>query len=137
MLAEVLEDGQITPEEAAALADLAALYEMGPDDIAATHRGFLLALAHQALDDGRVSQAERAELVAVAALLNLDEKLVRHVVDAADAARQTRLSQGLAPLPADWTLGEPLGSGTGSSSPAAMTPTVNGWSFPANGSAYE
>jgi DNA polymerase-3 subunit epsilon len=107
-LAEVLEDGQITTLEAAALADVAALYDLSPADIEQANRGFLLALAHGALDDGKVSQAERAELYSIAELLRLDRKLVVSVLDDAECARHARLSEGLKPLPEGWSHGEAL-----------------------------
>lgn len=108
LLAEVIEDGELTADEAAALDDLAQLYELGVDDRHAAARGFLLALAHVAADDGKISRAERDELYAVAELLRLDAKLVLAVLDHADAARDARLSEGLKALPPDWHLGEPL-----------------------------
>ena len=108
LLAEVLEDGVLTDDERAALVDVAALYALDGDAFAAAHRGFLLALAHLALDDGRVSRAEKAELTATAVLLDVPAKEVTAVLDAAEAARHERLSAGLRPLPADWSLGEPL-----------------------------
>jgi DNA polymerase-3 subunit epsilon len=112
LLAEVLEDGVLTDDERAALVDVAALYELDGDGdgdaVAAAHRGLLLALAHLALNDGRVSRAEKAELTATAALLDVPAKEVNAVLDAAEAARHERLSAGLRPLPTDWALGEPL-----------------------------
>jgi DNA polymerase III subunit epsilon len=107
-LAEVLEDGVLTAEEAAGLDDVAHAYGLSADDRAGAHRGLLLALCHLALDDGRVSRAERAELTAMAALLGLDGRLVTRTLDRAEAARHTRLGAGLRPLPPDWAHGEPL-----------------------------
>ncbi len=108
LLAEVLEDGVLTDDERAALVDVAVVYELGGDAVAAAHRGFLRALAHLALDDGRVSRAEKAELTATASLVDVPAKEVTAVLDAAEAARHERLSAGLRPLPVDWALGEPL-----------------------------
>jgi DNA polymerase-3 subunit epsilon len=108
LLATALEDGELSVTETAALAELATLYELSPDDVAAANRGFLLALAHEALQDGKVSRAEREELRAIAELLDLDPKLVLSVLDHAEAARNTRMSEGLRPLPADWSFGDPL-----------------------------
>ncbi|MEO6144022.1 MAG: hypothetical protein ABIP19_08605, partial [Dermatophilaceae bacterium] len=107
-LAEVLEDGLISTEETLALAEVATLYELSAVDIQQANRGFLLALAHQALDDGKVSQAERAELYVIAELLGLDKKVVLTVLDGAETARQTRLGEGLQPLPVGWSHGEAL-----------------------------
>lgn len=108
MLAEVLEDGEISTQEATALAEVALLYELSPADIEQANRGFLLALAHEALDDGKVSQAERAELYAIAELLGVAKKVVLTVVERAEAARHARLSEGLKPLPSGWQDGEAL-----------------------------
>jgi DNA polymerase III subunit epsilon len=91
-LAEVLEDGEISGEEATALAEVAALYELSPADVVQADRAFLLALAHGALDDGKVSQAERAELYEIAELLGLGKRLVLSVLDHAETARHARLS---------------------------------------------
>src|SRR4051794_7134842 len=108
LLSEVLEDGVLDDQERAALVDLAAIYDLDAQAVAAAHRGFLLALAHLALDDGRVSRAEKAELTATAELLGVPVNAVTAVLDAAERARHARLSAGLLPLPADWSHGEPL-----------------------------
>lgn len=108
LLAEVLEDGVLTDDERSALGELAQLYELDAHAVGAAHQGFLLALAHLALDDGKVSRAEKAELVAVAKLLAAPPALLTHVLDAAEVARQTRLSAQLQPLPTGWPHGEPL-----------------------------
>jgi len=107
-LATVLDDGQITTQEAATLAEVVALYDLSAVDIARANRGFLLALAHGALDDGKVSQLERAELYAIAELLCLDKKVVLTVLDRAEGARCARLSEGLKPLPVGWSHGDAL-----------------------------
>jgi DNA polymerase-3 subunit epsilon len=108
LLADVLEDGVLDQDERVALDALSRSLLPEPQDIAAAHRAFLLSLAHAALEDGKVSRAEKAELDSVAAALGLDKKLVADVVAAAEAARDARLSEGLRDLPVDWTLGEPL-----------------------------
>ncbi|WP_167761517.1 histone-like nucleoid-structuring protein Lsr2 [Blastococcus sp. CT_GayMR19] len=108
LLAEVLEDGVLTDDERAALVDIASIYDLDGDAVHAAHSGFLLALAHLALDDGKVSRAEKAELTTTAEMLDVPTKLVTATLDAAEAARHERLSAGLRPLPADWALDEPL-----------------------------
>jgi DNA polymerase-3 subunit epsilon len=108
LLAEVLEDGVLSDDERASLADLAGMYDLDATARAAAHRGFMLALAHLALHDGKVSRAERAELTDVAALLDVPRNAVTALLDAAETARHERLSASLQPLPNDWTLGEPL-----------------------------
>jgi DNA polymerase-3 subunit epsilon len=108
LLAEVLEDGVLSDEEQAALGELAALYELDAHAVAAAHQGFLLALAHLALDDGKVSRAEKAELTTVAGLLGTPSALLTHLLDRAEAAREMRLSAQLQPLPENWPHGDPL-----------------------------
>ncbi|MEP7736996.1 hypothetical protein ABKW28_05025 [Nocardioides sp. 31GB23] len=107
-LAEVLEDGVLTSEEAADLREVAAVHDLDRADVTATHRAFVLSMAHAALADGKVTRAETEELRAVAALFDVEPELVRSLIDAAEAARHARLSAGLGPLPRDWAHGEPL-----------------------------
>ncbi|WP_431837081.1 exonuclease domain-containing protein [Cellulomonas sp. Y8] len=108
LLAEVLEDGVLTDDEAGALADIAQLWELPPEAVTAAHEAFLLALAGKAVADARVTQAERAELYEVAELLGVDRSRVLASLDAAAARRDARQSEGLAPLPEGWAHGEPL-----------------------------
>ncbi len=107
-LAEALEDGEISDEEAAGLVAFALTMGLTAEDVTAANEGFVQALAIEALDDGKVSRAEKAELLRVADLLNINPKVVPTVLDKAEAAREQRMSAGLAPLPDDWSLGEPL-----------------------------
>jgi DNA polymerase-3 subunit epsilon len=108
MLAEALEDGEITTDEAAALEDVATTLQLGDDEKAAANRSVLLALCHLALADGVVSRAERAELVKVGDLLGLPKTVLTHTLDQAEAARHERLSAALKPLPQAWSFGDPL-----------------------------
>lgn len=108
LLAEVLEDGVLSDDERASLADLAELYDLGSAARTAAHRGFILALAHLALVDGKVSRAERAELASVSDMLDVQKSAVTALLDAAESARHERLGADLQPLPADWPHGEPL-----------------------------
>jgi DNA polymerase-3 subunit epsilon len=107
-LAEVLEDGVLTADEAADLQEVAAVHDLDVDAVAATHRAFVLALAHAALADGKVSRAESDELRVVAALLDVEPDLVRSLLADAESARHARLSVGLRTLPAGWAHGDPL-----------------------------
>lgn len=108
LLAEVLEVGVLTDDERSALVDFATIYDLDGDAVDAAHRGFLLALAHLALDDGKVTRAEKIELTHTAELLDIPTTVVTAVLDAAEDARHARLSVGLRLLPADWALGAPL-----------------------------
>lgn len=107
-LAEVLEDGEITVDESANLASVGEALQLTTADIAAANQAFVLALAHAALQDGKVTRAERKELQSIAAILGVNDKLIPRLLDRAENARSERLSEGLAELPDDWTLGEPL-----------------------------
>ena len=88
-LAEVLEDGVLSDEETTELAELAEVYEFSTDDVAAANRAFILALAHEALQDGKVAQVERAELKHLAGILSVDEKLVTGMLRRAEAESGT------------------------------------------------
>lgn len=107
-LAGALQAGAITGPDPVALAQLGALYDLRGDALRAVNTAFLLALAEQAVDDGRISHPERAELHAVAVLLTLDADLVARVLHQADHARAARLSADLKPLPPGWGHGDPL-----------------------------
>lgn len=108
LLIDALEDGEISSEEAEALDELRQAYSLTSDDLRRTHEAFMLALAHRAMDDGVITQEERRELHDLAALLSVPDASVKLVLDKADSARRARLSANLGPLPADWTLGDPL-----------------------------
>lgn len=107
-LLDALEDGEITDEEAGELGDLIGLYELTTADVQAAHRGFVLALAHKAVDDGHVSADERAELHVLSDALDVPLDAVNDLIAHADAARTARKDAGLSPLPANWSLGVPL-----------------------------
>lgn len=108
LLAQALEDGLLSGQEWQALGELASHYEMSDDDVMAANRAFLLGLAAEAAEDGRVAREERAELRSVAALLDLPNSIVQNVLNEADAARSAHLGASLPPLPENWSLGEPL-----------------------------
>ena len=107
-LAEVLEDGVLTADEAADLQEVAAVHDLDAGAVTAAHRAFVLALAHAALADGKVTRAESDELQVVAALLDVDPHLVKSLLADAEAARHARLSADLGPLPEEWAHGDPL-----------------------------
>lgn len=107
-LAEVLEDGEITGEEAADLAAVTTSMSLSPAEVAVANQAFVLALANEALADGRVSRAEREELTTVANLLGVSPKVIPTLLDRAEDARHARLSEGLKPLPETWQHGAPV-----------------------------
>jgi DNA polymerase-3 subunit epsilon len=107
-LAEVLEDGEITAQEALDLAAVSDSEQLDGDAVAAANQAFVLALAHAALDDGKVTRAERAELQHVSDLLTVSPRIIPALLEQAEVARNERMSLGLADLPADWIHGDPL-----------------------------
>ncbi|HTL40543.1 MAG TPA: histone-like nucleoid-structuring protein Lsr2 [Pseudolysinimonas sp.] len=107
-LLSALEDGELSTAEAQQLAGLSYAFELNESDVATIHRAFVFALAHRALDDGHVSRLERDELHQLAALVGVAGETVVDLIAQADAARSTRMSSELQPLPDDWAHGEPL-----------------------------
>lgn len=108
MLAEALEDGELSAAEQVALHDIAEMYQLDEEALTAAHRGFLRALAREALEDGRVTRAEKTELLAVAELLGATPGDVKDLLDGEEERRLAALSHGLGPLPDPWEHGEPL-----------------------------
>lgn len=107
-LASALEDGELSEEEVGVLDAVAESSELTGADMEAAKQGFVLALAHSALDDGKVSRDERNELTKICIALGLHTKFLTAALDRAELARDRRLSEGLGPLPVDWPHGEPL-----------------------------
>ena len=99
LLAEALEDGILTDDEASALAELAKTYALPRQQVDAAHRGFLLALAHKAVEDGKVTRAERNDLLATAAVLGFTDGIVKAVLDEATAALHEARGNKCRPLP--------------------------------------
>ncbi|NMO54678.1 hypothetical protein HH310_26265 [Actinoplanes sp. TBRC 11911] len=108
ILAEALEDGILTEDEAAALADHARFAGLTRADVDAAHGEFVLMLARKAVADGRVSAEERRELNNVAELLAVPDKVVKRLLDEADSEWVAHLSRDCRPLPDEWAFGEPL-----------------------------
>ncbi|MER6758006.1 exonuclease domain-containing protein [Micromonospora echinofusca] len=113
LLAEALEDGVLTDDEAASLASLAKTYSLSREQVDAAHRGFLLALAHKAIEDGRVTRDERQELLMTAQALGFTDGIVKAVLDEARTALAEQRGKACLPLPASWPYGEPLRIGEG------------------------
>lgn len=110
LLLVVLEDGILTADEGFSLADLASMYELSRDEVKDAHRGFLVALAHQALKDDSTSREERDEMKKIAHLLDLPKSVVTDAISNARGTRHARYASTIevAELPADWSLGVPL-----------------------------
>ena len=108
LLATCLEDEVLTTEEATALTAHAHDHNLSAEDVDASHTAFMSVLAQAAMLDGKVTRGEKHELVEVAHLLGVDDRLIPGLVAKAEAAREAHLSAGLLALPPDWSLGEPL-----------------------------
>lgn len=108
LLFEVLEDGVLTESEAQSLVEVAGAFSLTRAQVEATHRAFLLALAHRIVEDGRVTNAERRLLRDAARALGAEDDLLRKVLDEARAALDRRRGEECRPLPAGWKHGEPL-----------------------------
>lgn len=108
VLFAVLEDGILTHDEAGALVDVAKIYSLTREQVEAAHRGFLLALAHRIIEDGKVTREERRVLIGAAQALGFDDELPRAVLDEARAAFDANRAQACKPLPPSWNLGRPL-----------------------------
>ncbi|KQS98742.1 hypothetical protein ASG23_13440 [Cellulomonas sp. Leaf395] len=107
-LVEVLEDGVLDADEAAALADIAAVYELDEDTVTSAHAIVVNLMAHLALADSKITTAERDEIRRIALELNVDPDTIPDLIDAASAQRLAALSASLEPLPDGWAFGEPL-----------------------------
>jgi DNA polymerase-3 subunit epsilon len=113
LLFEVLEDGVLTDPEAQSLAEVAKIYALTRPQVEAAHRGFMLALAHKAVEDGKVTRNERNELFATAIALGFTDGIIRALLDEARAAMVENRGKDCKPLPVGWAYGEPLRIGEG------------------------
>jgi DNA polymerase-3 subunit epsilon len=73
VLDQAVEDRHLDPSEAQALQDAAIALGIGGPALVQAHRDFLTGLAQTAMADGIVSDAELADLTAVARLLGLQD----------------------------------------------------------------
>ena len=108
LLLSVLEDGEISEQEASALADVRETYGLDEEQVLRAHEAFILALAHHAVDDGRISTPERAELASLTALLSVPAAKLKTALAQAETVRKARLGAQLTGLPEGWAHGEPL-----------------------------
>lgn len=108
LLVEALEDGELSPSELAGLNDAAEAAGLGSEVRRLAHLGFLRALARAATEDGVVTRTEKAQLLDIAGLLDLPKRELDDLIGNEHERRLQELSANLAPLPADWTLGDPL-----------------------------
>ncbi|MGC5076603.1 exonuclease domain-containing protein [Agrococcus sp. DT81.2] len=103
-----LEDGLLSGDERAELAEVADLFDLSEGDRDAAHRALLLGAAHRAVEDGTVSRDERQQLLSLAALLGQRELLVDGVLDEARVAHEDAITATLRPLPRGWSHGDAL-----------------------------
>ena len=108
LLIQALEDGQLTTDEAVALADLADSFDLDETQTIAIHMKLLSSLAHEAWRDGVITQRERRHIKTFAALLGFPDTTAKKVLDEVEVLRQEKLSSKSKALPEDWELGEPL-----------------------------
>lgn len=108
LLAQALEDGVLTDQERIALSDHATTYGLDSVALVTVHEALLTGLARLAVEDGRVNNDEKAEIRFLAELLGVDAKKAKTLLDRAGDERLAAMGEDLAPLPADWGLGEPL-----------------------------
>lgn len=95
LLDRALVDRHISVSEARGLAEFAREVGLGREQVVELHERYLEALAAAALEDGIVTDAERADLVQVTALLGLEEAhLDRALKRAADGERPVRRGLG-------------------------------------------
>jgi DNA polymerase-3 subunit epsilon len=108
LLLSTLEDGQATSDELKALDDLATSLGLTSDVTTAIRTSLLNYVAREAWRDGKVTKAEKADVSALASILQLDEKASKTALAAAEQVRIDRMNRKTVPLPADWSLGAPL-----------------------------
>src|SRR5690606_836941 len=87
LLFQVVGDGVLPQEEAAALADVARIYSLTREQIHAAHGAFLIALAHRIVEDGKVTPDERDLLHGATRALGFADDLPTRILDEAWAAR--------------------------------------------------
>jgi DNA polymerase-3 subunit epsilon len=108
LLLTTLEDGQVTPDELKALDDLATALGMSTEEATTIRKSLLNFVAREAWRDGRVTQAEKSDVSALASILQLGEKASKAALDTAEQARIDRMNRKTIPLPPDWSHGSPL-----------------------------
>lgn len=83
LLDKVLEDRLVSESEAEGLFEFASRYGLSGEQIAATHRRYLHALARAAVADGIVSESEERDLNDVTKLLGFDQQTLFSVLEEA------------------------------------------------------
>lgn len=86
LLDRALEDRHLTSTEAGALQELAGAWGLGAEDVELIHRDYLRSLAVLAWRDGKLTEAERADLEDAAFALGLNADVLAGMVEAPVAA---------------------------------------------------
>ena len=107
-LLEFLEDGQINSEELQTLNELASTYTLNQVQINEIHAALVTALALHVQKDESVSVDERSEIKQLCLQLGLKDSDSAEFIKQAKAIKNEQLSESTKPLPANWSLGEPL-----------------------------
>lgn len=89
LLARVLEDRIVEPEEADALQDLALRWSLSPSEIAKIHLDFLRRVQVAALEDGVITVDERNDIYNVAALLGVGSGNLDGILNSASETLQS------------------------------------------------
>jgi DNA polymerase-3 subunit epsilon len=108
LLLTTLEDGQVTSDELKALDDLATSLGLTAEATNAIRTSLLNFVAREAWRDGKVTKSEKADVSALATILQLDDKASKTALATAEQARNDRMNRKTVPLPADWSLGAPV-----------------------------
>lgn len=108
LLLAALEDSQVTPEELQAFNDLATSLNLSQDNTSNIHRALINYVAREAWRDGKITRDEKSDIVALASILQLDEKAAKAALAGAEQARIDRMNRKTIPIPPDWSLGVPL-----------------------------
>jgi DNA polymerase III subunit epsilon len=82
LLDRALEDRRLTSEETEALHDLAVGWGLGRADVEVLHRDYMIGLASLAWQDGRLTEAERADLEDAASSLGIAAEVLAELITA-------------------------------------------------------
>jgi DNA polymerase-3 subunit epsilon len=104
-LLTALEDGVLTADE---LEGLASVTQGRPLDMEGINLAVLRAIIKAAAADGRIMNSERDEINKITEALGIKSSTTVRLLREAKDERVKQLSEGLAPLPPEWVLGEPL-----------------------------
>lgn len=108
VLLDALAGDALSASELSELEDLATGLGLTEEGRGRAHRSMIRALVDRAMEDGFTSGAELAEISHNAGVLGVHESEITDIVAQSKREYLHNKSAGLAPLPDDWKLGEPL-----------------------------